>query len=58
VFCFVCFRPVSCVPNVASFCGLSILYCPFGFLKAFIYNLKYSIVIKTAISNSITASMV
>jgi hypothetical protein len=23
--CFVCLRPVSCVPNVASFSGLSIL---------------------------------
>ena len=25
IFCFVCFRSVSCVPNVDSFCGLSIL---------------------------------
>jgi hypothetical protein len=25
-------RPVSCVPNVASGSGLSILDCPFGFL--------------------------
>jgi hypothetical protein len=24
-------RLVSCVPNVASFCGLSILDCPFCF---------------------------
>ena len=31
-FCFVCLRPVSCVPNVASFSGLSTLYCLFGFL--------------------------
>ena len=31
-FCFVCLRPVSCVPNVASVSGLSILDCPFGFL--------------------------
>ena len=30
--CFVCRRPVSCVPNVASVSGLSILDCPFGFL--------------------------
>jgi len=31
-FCFVCLCLVSCVPNVASFYGLSILICPFGFL--------------------------
>jgi len=35
-YCFVCvcvvLRPLSCVPNVASFTGLSILDCPFGFL--------------------------
>ena len=30
-FCFVCLRPVSCVPNVASFSGLSIRDCPFRF---------------------------
>jgi hypothetical protein len=28
---FICLRPWSCVP-VASFSGLSILYCPFDFL--------------------------
>ena len=28
---FVSLRPVSCVPNVASFSGLSIIDCPFGF---------------------------
>ena len=27
VFCFVCLRPVSCVPNVVSFSGLSIFDC-------------------------------
>ena len=32
VFRFVCLRPVSCVPNVACFSGLSILDCHFGFL--------------------------
>jgi hypothetical protein len=32
LFCFVCLRLVSCVPNVASFSRLSILDCPFGFL--------------------------
>jgi hypothetical protein len=32
VFNFVCLRPVSCVPNIASFSGLSILDFPFGFL--------------------------
>jgi hypothetical protein len=31
-FCFVCLRPVSCVPNVASVSGLSILDCHFSFL--------------------------
>jgi len=31
-YCFVCIRPVSCVPNAASFFGLFILDCPFGFL--------------------------
>jgi hypothetical protein len=30
--CFVFLRPVSCVPNVASFSELSILDCSFGFL--------------------------
>ena len=33
VLCFVCLRPVSCVPNVASFSELSILDCSFGFLQ-------------------------
>jgi len=33
LFCFVCLRPVSCVPNVASVSGLSILDCLFGFLQ-------------------------
>jgi hypothetical protein len=28
----VCLRPMSCVPNVSSVSGLSILDCPFGFL--------------------------
>ena len=32
VLCFVCLCLVSCVPNIASFSGLYILYCPFGFL--------------------------
>ena len=32
VLCFVCLRPVSCVPSAASVSGLSILDCPFGFL--------------------------
>jgi hypothetical protein len=34
VLCFflVCRRTVSCLPNVASISGLSILICPFGFL--------------------------
>jgi hypothetical protein len=30
--CFAYFNPVSCVPNVASISGLSILDCTFGFL--------------------------
>ena len=32
VFCFVCLRPVFCVPNVASVSGLSFLDSCFGFL--------------------------
>ena len=32
VYFFVCLRPVSCVPNVVSFSGLSILGCPFRLL--------------------------
>ena len=34
--CFVSLRLVSCVPNVASFSGLFILYCPFGFFLTLI----------------------
>jgi hypothetical protein len=33
VFCVVCLRPVSCVPNVVSFSGLSIIDFLFGFLE-------------------------
>ena len=32
VFVFFCLRPVSCVPNLASFSGMSILDCTFRFL--------------------------
>ena len=32
LFCFVCLLPGSCVPNVASVFGFSILDCAFGFL--------------------------
>ena len=32
VLCFVCLRPVSCVPNFASISGLSIRDCTFDFL--------------------------
>ena len=32
VFCFVCLRPVFCVPNVVIVSELSILNCHFGFL--------------------------
>ena len=39
VLCFVCLRPVSCVPNVASFSVLSILDCPLRFSLTFIYRL-------------------
>ena len=31
-FVFVCLRLVSCVPNVLSFSGVSVLDCPCGFL--------------------------
>jgi hypothetical protein len=32
VFRFVFLRLVSCVPHASSFSGLTVLYCPFGFL--------------------------
>jgi hypothetical protein len=38
-FCFVCLRPVSCVPNVGSVCGVPFHDCPFGFLlKPLLYD--------------------
>ena len=37
VLCFVCLRLVSCVPNVASFLGSSILDCYFGFFNVYFY---------------------
>ena len=36
VFYFVCLRPVSCVPNVASISGLSVLDCLLRFSLTFI----------------------
>jgi hypothetical protein len=39
---FVCLRPVSCVPNVVSFSGLSILDCPsvlFVFVMCLVYQM-------------------
>ena len=33
-------RPVSCVPNVASFSGPSFLDCPFGFYLTFIDSME------------------
>ena len=36
VFCFVCLRPVSYVPTVADFSGLSILDFPFGFSNVYL----------------------
>jgi len=38
VFCFVSLRLVSCVPNVASFSGLSFLYYPFGVITIIFCN--------------------
>ena len=35
-FCFVCLHLVSCVPDVDSFFGLSILDCTFGFSKVYL----------------------
>jgi len=41
VLCFVCRRPVSCVPNVVSVSRLSILDCPLRFSLTFMfYSLK------------------
>ena len=37
-FCFVCHRPVSSMPNVASASGLSILGCPFGMPYSLLYT--------------------
>jgi hypothetical protein len=34
------FRSVSCLPNVANVNGLSILDCPFGFLKRLVLHDK------------------
>ena len=36
-FLFVCLRPMSCVPNLASFSGLSILDGPLGF-RGFVFS--------------------
>ena len=36
VFCFACLHLVSCVHNVASFSGLFILDCPFGFSSVYL----------------------
>ena len=36
--CFVCLSRASCVPNVTSVSGFSILDCPLGFLKRFNEN--------------------
>ena len=47
VFCFICLRLVSFVPAVASFYGLFILDCSFGFLFLvflFAFPLKKSII--------------
>jgi len=33
--CFVCLRPVFCVPNVASVSGVSILDCHYGFSNVY-----------------------
>jgi len=35
VLCLACLRIVSCVPNVASSSGLSIVDCPFGFSNVY-----------------------
>ena len=44
-FCFVCPRPVSCVPGVASFSASAILDCPVGFLwRLFIFILYYTFI--------------
>jgi hypothetical protein len=40
-FCFVCRRPVSCVPNVASVSRLSILGCPFAFLQRLLWTVDF-----------------
>ena len=40
LFCFVCLRPVSCLPNVASFSGLSIFFiAPLLFSNVYLHLL-------------------
>jgi hypothetical protein len=41
VFCFVCLRHVSGVPNIVNFSGLSFFDCPFDFLYRFIISSIY-----------------
>ena len=47
VFCLACLRLVYCVPNVASFSGLSILHCPFSFSNIYLqqYYIEYLFVL-------------
>jgi hypothetical protein len=40
VFCFDCLCLVLCVPIVASFSGMSIPDCPFGFYNVYLHALK------------------
>jgi len=45
------FRLESCVPNVASFSGLSILYCPFGVLCR-LFRMKWHVYTQNIVSKS------
>ena len=43
ILCSVCLSRVFCVPNVANFSGLSILYCYFSILKRLFTLVMYMV---------------
>ena len=50
--CFICLRPVACVPtSVDSISVMSILNCPFGFLKRLSYKIAVVGQLKTSINS-------
>ena len=51
-FYFVCLL-VNCVPSVASFPGLSILDCPFGFSKVYLQEMRQTISTSSQLTNMV-----